>query len=114
VQANVAPSGTTRFVAAARHVDPLCSIQAHAANGIVIVRFADSPAEGMLRTAIDKLRVAARAACGNLIVLASPGTGALTRQDVWGASEAPVEMMTAVKREFDPKNLLNPGRFIYE
>ena len=37
----------------------------------------------------------------------------MTHQSVWGAIDAPFELMTAGKGKFDPKNILNPDRFVY-
>jgi FAD/FMN-containing dehydrogenase len=32
---------------------------------------------------------------------------------VWGATDAPLALMTEVKRKFDPQDILNRGRFVY-
>ncbi len=32
--------------------------------------------------------------------------------DVWGYEAPALEIMRRIKREFDPKGLLNPGRFV--
>jgi glycolate oxidase FAD binding subunit len=32
--------------------------------------------------------------------------------DRWGGSPPAIEVMRAVKREFDPDRLLNPGKFV--
>jgi glycolate oxidase FAD binding subunit len=32
--------------------------------------------------------------------------------DVWGPPPASLNLMREIKRRFDPKNLLNPGRFV--
>jgi glycolate oxidase FAD binding subunit len=32
--------------------------------------------------------------------------------EVWGESPATVSLMRGVKHQFDPKELLNPGRFL--
>lgn len=46
----------------------------------------------------------------NLTVLAAPP--AWKRPiDVWGREPATIEVMRAIKREFDPERVLNPGRF---
>jgi FAD/FMN-containing dehydrogenase len=37
----------------------------------------------------------------------------LTRQATWGNRAEAVGVMEAVKRQFDPANLLNPGRFVF-
>jgi FAD/FMN-containing dehydrogenase len=33
---------------------------------------------------------------------------------VWGGTGAANAWMAQVKRQFDPKNMLNPGRFVYD
>jgi len=37
----------------------------------------------------------------------------MTHQSVWGGIDAPFALMSAVKRKFDPKDILNRGRFVY-
>jgi hypothetical protein len=53
--------------------------------------------------------------------LLPPGSSAMVVQcpkeaknhfDVWGTTPTDVDMMRAVKRAIDPKNILNRGRFI--
>jgi FAD/FMN-containing dehydrogenase len=113
LQANMVPSGTTRFVAALRELDEHCSVQAHAGNGVVIARLSEFPADGLARTLIGQLHPVAAAAHGHVTVLSNPGNAEVTHQSAWGAIDAPFDLMTAVKREFDPRNILNPDRFIY-
>jgi glycolate oxidase FAD binding subunit len=114
LQASLAPSVTTRFVAAARALDPHCSILAHAGSGIVVVKLAEFPAKGLSKTLIGKLQPAAYACSGNVIILSNPSGAEMTRQSVWGGLVDAVGVMTDIKREFDPKNILNPDRFVYE
>jgi glycolate oxidase FAD binding subunit len=113
LHANMTPSGTTRFVEAVQGLDANCSIQAHAGDGIVIARLSEFPSAGLARTLVGNLQAVAASAHGNVVVLSNPGRSEMTHQSVWGAVDAPFELMTAVKREFDPKNILNPGRFVY-
>ena len=113
LRANVVPSGTTKFIAALQKLDSNCSIQSHAGNGIVIAKFSEFPSEGLARTLVGKLQAVAASLHGNVVVLSNPGGAEMTHQSVWGATDAPFELMTSVKREFDPKNILNPDRFVY-
>jgi glycolate oxidase FAD binding subunit len=113
LKATVAPSGTAEFVQAARRVDPQCSIQAHAGNGIVLVRFAQFPSQGLSRALLGDLVPAAAAHRGQISVLSNPGGSEMTHQSVWGLIDAPLALMTEVKRRFDPKDILNRGRFVY-
>ena len=113
IKATVLPSATTRFIQTALEVDPGCSIQAHAGNGIVLMKFSEFPPAGLSRALTGKLRPAATSAQGNLIVLSNPKQVEVTHQSVWGGISAPLSLMARVKKQFDPKNLLNRDRFIY-
>lgn len=113
LKASVRPSRTTRFVAAVREIDPRASIVAHAGNGVVLARFAEFPAAGLSRTLVSRLQAEAAAAQGSVVVLSNPGGSEMTTRSVWDVGGLPLELMTSVKRQFDPKNLLNPGRFVY-
>jgi FAD/FMN-containing dehydrogenase len=88
-------------------------VQAHAGNGIVLVRFAKFDAADVSRVLIGKLQPAARLAGGSAVVLSSTISG-LTRQAVWGGVPESARWMAEVKRQFDPKHILNPGRFVYD
>jgi glycolate oxidase FAD binding subunit len=48
---------------------------------------------------------------GHAVVFAAPASlkGAI---DVWGAAPPTLPLMREIKRQFDPKDLLNPGRFV--
>ncbi len=113
IKASLRPSGICEFIKLVRHIDPAASIQAHAGNGIVIVRFADFSSAAVSRSLIGRIQPAAAAAGGHVVVLSSSGLGDMTRQALWGGVEAATEWMTKVKQQFDPHDILNPGRFIY-
>ena len=113
LKASVVPSGVTAMVEAARALDPQCSIQAHAGNGAVLIKLARFPEKGLSRALVGQLQPAAAAHHGHLIVLSNPSGTEMTHQSVWGAIDAPLDLMTAIKRKFDPKDILNRGRFIY-
>jgi glycolate oxidase FAD binding subunit len=113
LKASVAPSGTTAIVDAARRLDPECSLQAHAGSGIVLVKLSKFPEQGLSRALVGNLQPAAAAHHGSLIVLRNPSGAEMTHQSVWGATDAPLALMTEVKRKFDPRDILNRGRFIY-
>lgn len=112
LKASVLPSRVTEFAALVQAIDPQASIQAHAGNGIVIARFAAFEAGDVSRVLVGRLQPAAALAGGHAIVLSSTLSG-LTRQAVWGAADADTAWMKKVKTQFDPKGLLNPGRFVY-
>ncbi len=112
VKASLAPRGMAPFVRAAREIDPNCSFEARA-EGVVVVRFSEFPADGLSRTLVAKLQPAAAAFAGHLTLLSCAPTTELTHQSVWGGSTAAHRWMNAIKQRFDPQNLLNPGRFVY-
>jgi FAD/FMN-containing dehydrogenase len=109
----VVPSHVTRLVAELREIDAKCSIQSHAGNGIVLARFSEFPPTGLSRTLMQKLVPLAAQGQGNVTVLSNPEGAEMTRVSVWGGLESPVALMGEVKKQFDPQNILNPGRFVY-
>lgn len=113
LKAAVVPSGVTAMIAAARQLDPQCSLQAHAGNGTVLIKLATFPAQGLSRALVGQLQPVATAHSGNLIVLSNPSGAEITHQSVWGAIDAPLDVMSVVKRKFDPQDILNRGRFVY-
>lgn len=113
IKASVLPSRTVEFVRLVLQLDPQASIQAHAGNGIVIARFSQFDSADVSRGLIGRLQPAARLAGGNVVVLSNTLAG-LTRQAVWGNATAATHWMGKVKGQFDPKGLLNPGRFVYD
>jgi glycolate oxidase FAD binding subunit len=113
LKASVVPSGTTAFLEAARRVDPQASIQAHAGNGVVIVKFAKFPAGGLSRALIGDLLPAATAHQGQVVVLSNTSGAEMTHVSAWGTGGASLDLMAAVKRKFDPQDILNRGRFVF-
>ncbi|MCI0358625.1 MAG: FAD-binding oxidoreductase [Planctomycetaceae bacterium] len=113
LKAAVVPSGVTAMISAARQLDPQCSIQAHAGNGTVLIKLAAFPAQGLSRALVGQLQPVATAHSGNLVVLSNPSGAEMTHQSVWGAIDAPLDVMSVVKRKFDPQDILNRGRFVY-
>ncbi len=113
IKATVLAGQVCKFASIVESIDPQASIQAHAGNGIVLVRFAKFDAGDVSRVLVGKLQPAAVACGGHVVVLSSSGLGELTRQAVWGNFSAGL-WATRVKQQFDPKNVLNPDRFVYE
>src|SRR5439155_26452666 len=107
LKANVVPSGTRAMIEAARRVDPECSIQAHAGNGIVLMKMSKFPAKGLSRALVGDLQPTAAAHHGQVVILSNPSGSELTHQSVWGATNLPLALMTEVKRRFDPRDILN-------
>jgi glycolate oxidase FAD binding subunit len=113
LKVSLPPSRVTRYIELVRGIDAECSLQAHAGDGVLIVRFAQFDLADASRVLVGKLQATASAWGGSATVL-SCAAGELTRQAVWGGRTTSVDLMEAIKRRFDPHHLLNPGRFLYE
>jgi glycolate oxidase FAD binding subunit len=79
------------------------------AVGIVTVALIAPPAQNA--AVIDDLRARLRGD-GGMVVILRPSSNLSEDIDRWGGSPPAIEVMRAVKREFDPDRLLNPGKFV--
>ena len=113
LQICVPPSKTARMFQALRTVDPACDLLAHAGNGVILARLSEVPNGGLTRVLVGQLQPLASSFLGHVVVLSHSSDLEMTRQCVWGATNEPVDLMASVKRQFDPENRLNPGRFLY-
>ncbi len=78
------------------------------AFGIGWLRLDGSPEN--LTSLLQELRTHLETKSGSLILLHRPS--ALPPFDAWGSAGDALPLMRAVKRQLDPKNTLNPGRFV--
>jgi glycolate oxidase FAD binding subunit len=108
----VPPSAVIEMTRSLLAVDATCAIQAHAGNGIVMARFREFRHEHISKSLIAKLRPAAVRFGGSLVVVRSKLEG-LTPHLVWGGRTEGTVLLEQIKRQFDPRNILNPGRFAY-
>lgn len=108
----VLPGEMIDIVRLITQADPGCSIQAHAGDGVVRVSFSADPdlAIGMIQS---RLRPAVEGAGGSLVVVSCPDRCKLNRRAVWGPPIDDARVMRAIKSQFDPKGILNPGRFVF-
>lgn len=113
IKATVRPSRVISMIELVRAIDPRCTVQAHAGNGVVVARLSEFGAGGMSKLLVGRLQPAAVEQQGHVIVLRCDSPAELTRQCWWGSVGDSAAIMESVKRQFDPKNLLNRGRFIY-
>jgi glycolate oxidase FAD binding subunit len=111
IKASLRPGSTVEFVERLVKIDPECSVQSHAGNGIVVARLSRIIA-GVSKTLVGELQPAAAEHGGHVIVLSCAEAAELTRQCWWGSPGEATAMMEEVKRQFDPKDLLNRGRFV--
>jgi len=78
------------------------------ATGIGWLRLEGKP--GSLRGALQMLRSELDSQDGSLVVLHRPDK--MPAFDAWGTAGDTLPLMKAVKQRLDPKNTLNPGRFV--
>jgi glycolate oxidase FAD binding subunit len=86
----------------------------HAGNSVLYARYRwDGPASGAaaLRAGLDEVRRHTAASGGHTVVeIVRPEVK--NGWDAWGFRAPALEVMRRIKHEFDPKGLLNPGRFV--
>jgi glycolate oxidase FAD binding subunit len=109
----VPPSRVTAMIEIVLSADPQSSVQAHAGNGIVMARFAEFSSAVYSQVLIGGLQPAAQQVGGSVTVMRATNPSELTHQAAWGSLGDSGMLMEAVKRQFDPHDLLNPGRFVY-
>ena len=113
LKASIRSSQVVSFCELVRQIDPAADIVSHALNGIVHVRMSEMPGIGIASLLSSQLMPIASAGGGNVCVLSNPGNQECTYQLTWGGLGVPYELMDNVKQQFDPDNVLNPGRFVY-
>jgi glycolate oxidase FAD binding subunit len=114
VKFTVLPSAVCSTIGRLLEFDPAATIQAHAGNGVVVVRFSSVPSAGVSKFLISQLQPLAQRGGGHVVVWSCATPDELTRNAWWGGVRAETALMQRVKQQFDPKQIMNPGRFNYE
>lgn len=83
---------------------------AHYANGIVVSRLC-SENTGDLVEVIENLRREVALERGHVVVESAPGE-VKQHLDVWGPPTGPLAWMRQIRHRFDPRRILNRGRFL--
>ena len=78
------------------------------ATGLGWLRLEGKP--GALCAALQALRGELQGQDGSLVALHRPSK--MPAFDAWGTASDTLPLMKAVKQQLDPKNTLNPGRFV--
>jgi glycolate oxidase FAD binding subunit len=78
------------------------------ATGIGVLRLEGQPAQ--LTAALGRTRAEFEQGGGSLVLLSRPAD--LFSMDAWGTPGDTLPLLQAVKNRLDPKNTLNPGRFV--
>lgn len=110
---NIRPSRVTSMMSMLCGLEGGCSIVARAGSGIVLVKFERFKPADISKLLIGKIRPAAIAAGGGCVVWSAASGMELTHQAVFGPDPGDRGLMRAVKSQFDPAGILNPGRFVY-
>jgi glycolate oxidase FAD binding subunit len=117
IKANLAPSRVCEFVAACQRIFPASSLQSHAGNGIVLARLDESADEGsratgdVVRRGLAELRRIA--GTGQVSLVSAGPAGKFNSEEFWGPVGPSLAWMQRVKEQFDPRGILNPGRFVF-
>jgi glycolate oxidase FAD binding subunit len=108
----VPASAVSETIRGVLSIDANCTIQSHAGNGIILARFKEFRHENISKTLVGKLRPAAVKLGGSLVVVRSR-LEELTPHLVWGGRTDATVLLEQVKQQFDPRNILNPGRYVF-
>jgi glycolate dehydrogenase FAD-binding subunit len=112
VQIRVLPGSLTDCVRLLLEIDPECSVQAHAGDGIVVARFS-LPPEQLADPLAKQVRPYLVGAGGTMVVLSCPGQCGWDREMIWGPPSAAMKVMRAIRNQFDPKGILNRDRYVF-
>lgn len=113
LQQQIHSSDNTHLIKGKIGILPTSSVEVLSLGEIGMVHI--SSGLGMLEfTHLDKV-LEARALCqkhgGYLTILEAPAS-VKQKTDVWGYTGNGLDLMRKIKQQFDPENILNPGRFI--
>jgi FAD/FMN-containing dehydrogenase len=87
------------------------AIMSYAGSGIIYVILTPQTDQAQFEETIENLALMAQQLGGSSIVEHAPAE--IKRNvDVWGATRSDIALMRKIKEQLDPKNLLNPGRFV--
>jgi glycolate oxidase FAD binding subunit len=108
-KATMLPSNVASFCRVAEAL--VARLHAHAGNGIVWGHIDSSNTLDRAGETIRQLRHGAVQAAGSLVVTRCPKEWQSTLE-VWGQPRGDWELMRAVKKQLDPRDIFNSGRFI--
>ena len=112
VQNHVLPGSLADCLRLLLEIDPECSVQAHAGDGIVVARFS-LPPEQLADPLAKRVRPYLAGAGGTMVVLSHPRQCRWDREMIWGPPSAAMKVMRAIKNQFDPKGILNRDRYVF-
>ena len=92
---------------------PAASWLAHAGNGVIHLHLPHSPDEGLADFLLQRLAPAVRARGGHVVVMESPADQGITHEILWGSTSLPWSRIDSIRRQFDPCDILNRGRYYH-
>ncbi|MBL9094153.1 MAG: FAD-binding oxidoreductase [Planctomycetaceae bacterium] len=107
------PSATTQLCELVRSQFAATSLIADPVCGVVLAQLPELAMHELAGPVIGTLQPAATAVGGQCVVWNSPTPEELTRQLCWGSARDSDAVLRRVKSIFDPKGILNPGRFVF-
>ena len=110
-KANLLPQAVDSFCQLATSFPEPVHLHAHAGSGIVRGHWGGDLTLERVAAMLKVLTDAATAAEGNLVL---PRCPVPWKRDlpVWGRERGDLWLMRQVKRQMDPRNVFNPGRFV--
>ena len=118
IRASVLPSDVSRLVGSVLSASDShglrCGITTQTGQGIVGMYWygdGDGPSTEMIRAAISQTEKAVQGVGGTAVITHTPSQ-IKESLDVWGQPTSAIDTMRSLKRQYDPKRLLNPGRFM--
>ncbi|HEV8483956.1 MAG TPA: FAD-binding oxidoreductase [Blastocatellia bacterium] len=102
-------SVTAAVVQEASTILPECAVSADLGTGVVRLAF---DAEDVVAMDVIRQLRSRIADVGGSLVIERAGLALRRQIDAWGEIGATAELMRAVKERFDPRAILNPGRFV--
>ncbi len=110
-KANMLPQAVASFCPLAATFPEIVHLHAHAGSGIVRGHLGGDLTVERVAAMLKVLTDAATAAEGNLVL---PHCPVMWKRDlpVWGQERGDLWLMRQVKKQMDPRNLFNPGRFV--
>jgi glycolate oxidase FAD binding subunit len=112
VQISVPSSAVTHVLTKLTAFDADCSVLTQAASGVVVARFSKFTQADISKVLVAELRPLASRLSGSVVVVKSTLEG-LTPHLIWGNRTDAIVLLERIKHKFDPKGILNPGRYVF-
>lgn len=114
IEIRVLPSQVVAVMEQLVRLDPAGAFQAHAASGVVLGRFSWTDAAALANVWREKLQPLVSQARGRMVLRRGlPGMD-LRPDELWPIAGVARQVMRALRDQFDPQHILNPGRLGYE